>query len=512
MPPLGLSLHPVAGETGWPWHLKLLAGVWLAIFVLYWRDAADMATIWWTSSTYGHCLFLPPLIGWLVWQRRDELTKIAPRFWWAGLVWMAAGAFCWALGDASSLGVIRQGALILMLQGAVAALLGRAATLGLLFPLFYAFFMVPVGSELEPSLQLLTARMAVGLLHLFAIPAHLESIFITIPTGYFKVAEACSGAKFLVAMAAYGVLVCAVCFRSWPRRVLFLAGALVICMAANGVRAFATIYVAHLTTTDAAVGFDHVIYGWLFFAFVMLLVMALAWPFFDRRPDDQAIDGAGIDARYGQAGTGLPLGVAVAGVLALIIAPVFWSHLSAQRGQAELVSPPLPEIAGWQRMALPMRYPWKPRFDGANYQLQARYQDTHGHQVDLFIAAYDRQEEGRELIGFGQGAADPDSKWVWSAAAPAPANGRGEEITAPGPVVRHVVSFYRIGDAPLTGSKATVKLDMMKAKLLGRDQRAIAILISAEETDHASADAAIAAFLQALGDPVILARNGVERR
>jgi len=496
----------------WRRHLWLLGGVWLAILALYWRDAADMVTIWWTSSTYGHCLFLPFLIGWLVWHRRAELAKITPRFWGAGLLWMAAGAFCWALGDAASLGVIRQGALVLMLQGAVPAMLGRAAARGLLFPLFYAFFMVPVGSELEPLLQILTAHIAVALLHLFAIPAHLEGIFITIPTGYFKVAEACSGAKFLVAMAAYGVLVCALCFRSWWRRALFLAGALVTCMLANGVRAFGTIYVAHRTTIDAAVGFDHVVYGWLFFACVMGLVMALAWPFFDRRPEDRAIDGAATEARHGQKGTGLPLTVTLPVALMLPLAPPLWSRLSMPDGQAVLLAPAAPEIAGWQRTVLRMRYPWKPRFDGADYQLQARYRDAHGHEVDLVIAAFGRQAEGRELIGFGQGAADPDSKWAWSAAAPAPAHARGEEITAPGPVVRHVVSFYRVGDAPLTGSEAAIKLDMMKARLLGGDQRAVAILISAEQTDDAPAQDAIRAFLRALGDPLPLARHAVERR
>lgn len=192
---------------GWRAHLTLVGGLALAVVVLFHHDAIDMARIWWTSSTYGHCLFIPPLIGWLVWQRAGVLAQLDPATWGAGLAWLAGGALLWLLGDAASLGVLRHGGLIVMLQGVVAASLGPQVTRGLLFPLFYAFFLVPVGSELEPALQLLTAKMAMGLLGLVGIPAHIEGVFITTPTGYFKVAEACSGAKFVVAMAAYGVLV-----------------------------------------------------------------------------------------------------------------------------------------------------------------------------------------------------------------------------------------------------------------------------------------------------------------
>ena len=120
--------------------------------------------------------------------------------------------------------------------------------------------------------------------------------------------------------------------------------------------------------------------------------------------------------------------------------------------------------------------------------------------VDLAIIAYERQEEGRELVGFGQGAADPDSEWVWSSPAPAPPGARGEQITAPGPVVRHVVSYYVVGGNAPTGSRPGVKIATMKARLLGQDQRAVAILISAEEGQGRPADAAIPAFLNDLGD------------
>ena len=148
-------------------------------------------------------------------------------------------------------------------------------------------------------------------------------------------------------------------------------------------------------------------------------------------------------------------------------------------------------------------------FDGADHVVSGRYRNADGQLVDLAIATYARQAEGRELVGFAQGAADPDSQWVWSSPAPAPADGLGEQITAPGPVVRHVVTVYAVGDGALTGSKPAVKLATLKARLLGRDQRAVAILISAEQRDGQDADAAIAAFRADLGAMRLLADRAI---
>ncbi|MDB5683439.1 MAG: transrane protein EpsH, partial [Sphingomonas bacterium] len=242
----------------WRGHLCVLAGAAMAILLLFRGDAADMVGLWWNSSTFNHCLFVLPIIGWLVWQRIPALAALRPRAWAPGLLIVAAGAFGWLLGDAAGVALARQAGVVMMIQGAVVACLGPAVARGLLFPLAYALFLVPAGEELVPMLQTLTAKMCMALLALVGVPAHIEGVFITISNGYFEVAEACSGVKFLVAMAAYSALVANVCFRSALRRTLFVAAALALPIVANGLRAWGTIYVAHLTDSDFAAGFDHV--------------------------------------------------------------------------------------------------------------------------------------------------------------------------------------------------------------------------------------------------------------
>jgi EpsI family protein len=301
-------------------------------------------------------------------------------------------------------------------------------------------------------------------------------------------------------MAAYGTLVCNVCFRSWSRRAIFLTSALLICVLANGVRAFATIYVGYLYDVNAASGFDHVVFGWVFFALVMAIVMASAWPFFDRGPNELSFDPRAIQGEVGKPVSPHPIWAAALGII--LLAPI-WSSVAAGRS-VDLASVSPPTVQGWQLSKAPMSYPWKPRYAGADSTGQWRYENDLGQVVDLAIATYGRQSEGHELVGFGQGAVDPQSEWTWSSPAPAPDDAMGEQITAPGKAVRNVVTYYSVGSS-IMGSAGAVKLATLKARLFASDQRAAAILVSAEEKSGNPANEAIEAFLLDLGDPKDLA-------
>lgn len=488
-----------AADSAWRRQLEMLGLAVLAILLLFWSDAADMAAIWWNSSTYNHCLLVPPLVFWLAWQRRQELARLTPQVWLPGLAIVCAGAFAWLLGYAGGIGLGRHAGLVLMLQGSAVTLLGKAVARGLAFPIFYLLFAIPFGDELVPVMQTVTAELAMALLGLTGIPAHLEGVFITTPIGYFEVAEACAGVKFLVAMLALGALVANLCFRSWQRRLIFMIAAILVPIIANGVRAWAIIYVAEGSGVDIAAGVDHVVYGGIFFAIVIALILGLAWRWFDRKPgepffDPQALQPAGTQAdppRRTWQGAGL--------VVAIAALPMLWSAATAAAGRAEVSADfRLPDVPGWTRIGAASGRPWQPHYAGADLLRIGHYRNAAGQEVTLAIAAYARQEEGRELIGFGQGAVAPDSGWAWTAGAQAPPGGRGETIVSHGEL-REVVSFYRVGDS-LTGSAMGVKLETMEARLLGGSQRAVAVLVSAPApATGASPRPAIDAFLAALG-------------
>jgi exosortase A len=460
----------------WRSHLVALAAAAAAILALFARDAADIAAIWWNSDTFNHCLLVLPIIAWLVWQRLPELRALAPRAWAPGLALVAAGGAGWLLGEAGNVALLRHFGLVAMLQGAVVACLGRPVARGLAFPLSYAFFLVPFGEELMAPLQTLTARMSMDLLALTGVPAHLDGIFISTPSGLFRVAEACSGVKFVVAMAALGTLAANLCFRSWPRRLLFVAFGLAVSVLANGVRAFGTIYLAYRTDNEMAVGVDHIVYGWIFFAIVIALIMAAGWRFFDRAPNARWFDPADLQPRGAEPGRAAGAARMAAIAVALAAIAPLWSGAVAAAGTRNVPDIALPEVPGWTR--LPAGREWQPHYSGADRVHLARYRDSAGRQVDLALVVFARQSEGRELVGYAQGAADPDGAWSWTGDTAPPANGKAERIGSHGKV-REVASFYRVGRV-LTGSSTRVKLETVRTRLLGGPQRAVAVLVAAE--------------------------------
>lgn len=474
----------------WGRHCVALAAAVVSILMLFARDAGAMVHQWWNSSSYGHCLFILPLVGWLVWQRRHEVVQVEPRAWVPGLAALGVAAFVWLIGEAASVSLIRQAALVGMVQATVLTLLGPAVFRALLFPLFYLVFLIPVGDEIVPAMQTITAKMTMVLLHVAQVPAHIDGVFITIPNGWFEVAEACAGVKFLVAMIAYGALVANVCFKSWTRRVAFMALCVVAPILANGVRAFATIYAAHLTSVKAATGFDHIVYGWLFFAFVMLSVMAISWRFFDRRIGDPALTEMPVAI-----GKARPAGFIAVAAIGIALLPVFWNGTVIAAGRQALPNPvDLPIVAGWTRDAHIDGYPWQPRFDGADHVLFGRYRNAQGRAVDVAIALFGWQGDGREIVSHGQGAVDATNKWAWTEDVAAPEGGKAERMLAPGKHVREAISFYVLGGGA-TGDVMTVKLRTMRDRLLGSEQAVAVVIVSATDADRPAIDA----FLAALG-------------
>lgn len=479
----------------------LVALAWAILIGVFWHDWADMARQWWDSSTYNHILLVPAIIGWLIHQRWHQLARFAPVVWWPGLVLLAGSLLVWLLGSFSGLNLLRHAGVVAILPAIAALTLGPRLMAALAFPMAYMVFLVPFGDELVPPLQMITAWLTIQLTHLSGIPAAVNGVFIDTPAGLFEVAEACSGVKFLIAMVALGTLVANVCFVSWKRRILFMALAIIAPIIANGIRAWATIYVAQSVGAEVAGGFDHIVYGWLFFAVVIALVIGSAWRWFDRSIDADLVDEAALAAsprldRLAQQ--------TIRGRFALFAAIVLCGGtLAWAAGAARLTAPVakqifLPDVPGWTRIDYAPTVWWEPRATGADHRLLGRYSDAQGRTVDVFLAVYAAQTDGREAGGFGEGALRPDSDWAWTGPGAPVANAQVDRLLAQGRVGRTAETYYRIGSL-LSGSNSRLKLANMADRILLRPRPTLLLILSAEESGAAPANAALSAFRQASG-------------
>ena len=293
MPPdraaLGAPRGAEAVRTPAVWHgaLAALAAAAAALVLVTGREWGEMLHQWWNIDTYNHLLLVPLIIAWLVMLKSGELARIVPRAFAPGLLALAVALALWWWGRASGINLIAHAGAVGALQAAVVTVLGLRASVLLALPIGFGVFLVPFGDEIIPPLQYLTADIAIALTRWSGIEASIAGLHIATPAGLFIVAEACSGVKFLIAMVTLGVLVCFTRFASWSRRALFIAACIIVPILANGVRAFTTIYVAQFIGAERATGFDHIVYGWVFFAIVVALLLGGAWRFFEREPEAQ---------------------------------------------------------------------------------------------------------------------------------------------------------------------------------------------------------------------------------
>lgn len=289
MPPETATLAPAPAAAGLPaaWRAPLTALALAALALVAVTAGAWGAMLhqWWNIDTYNHLLLVPFIVAWLVALKERELASLAPQPFAPALLAVAGALGLWAGGERLGIDLVAQAGAVLALQSAVVTVLGLRVSLVLAVPLAFACFLVPFGDEIIAPLQYLTADIAIALTRWSGVAARIEGIHIHTPAGLFIVAEACSGVKFLIAMVQLGVLVCAVRLERWRVRIAFMAACIIVPILANGVRAFATILVAQVIGAERATGFDHIVYGWIFFAIIVALLLGAAWRFATRESE-----------------------------------------------------------------------------------------------------------------------------------------------------------------------------------------------------------------------------------
>lgn len=320
-----------------------------AVVLFFWSTSSAMVATWNSSGNYSHGFLVVPAFVWLVWRRRHELARlpIEPS-WWALLPLAAVGAL-WLAGHWMALALPAELAIVAMVPLAVASTLGIAWVQALAFPLAFLFFAVPLGESLVPTLMDWTADFTVVALKLSGVPVYRDGLHFEIPSGRWSVVDSCSGIRYLFACLATSSLYAWVIYRSTVRRLTFVGLSALIAVLANWLRAYGIVMLGHLSNNEIATGTDHLIYGGLFFAFVMALIVLLGalWRE-DSRPE--APPPAAALAQPRLPGPARDRGGRIKGALATLAMLSIWPAISLGSGSPRerlVVAPGLQPQAGW---------------------------------------------------------------------------------------------------------------------------------------------------------------------
>ena len=398
--------------------LLILSGSIILLLSFYWSTALSIGTAWLRSDTYAHGFLIIPIVLYIFWQQRQCLLKLNIHSWYWGLAILLVICAIWLIGNSADVLIVQQLALVAMIPALFLTILGKQALWAFAFPLAYLFFAVPIGEGLVPTLQHVTAYFTVKALQFSGIPVLLEGFHITIPSkedplGWdrFLVAEACSGSRYLLASVALGCLFAYLTYRSPWRRLAFIGFAIVLPIIANGIRAYSIVMIAHLSNMKYAIGVDHLIYGWVFFGFIILLMFWIGSKW--REPDVDTEHGDTISAQQPSSNSSsyLLLITAISALLITATGPLgaHWLNRTENFSNLSLTLPQPPP--SWPNPQAGIEN-WQPQFIGTDNTLEATYFSPEGQPIYLYIAYYPREYQGAELINSGNYLFD-DERWQY---------------------------------------------------------------------------------------------------
>ena len=366
----------------------------------------------------------------------------------------------------------------------------------------YLLLAVPFGEALIPPLIDFTADFTVKALQLTGIPVYREGSFFSIPSGNWSVVEACSGLRYLIASFTLGTLYAYLTYRSLKRRLIFIALSVIVPIIANGIRAYLIVMTGHLSDMTLAVGVDHLIYGWVFFGFVMLLLFWVG-SFWREDGDDkpkraESIAGSQPESCFSP--TGVPLRRVIYAAAAVLGIAVIWPAYAVylENMYSPAMQHPGLEIAGlsdkWEINSEGISG-WKPKYVGATAQLLQHYKDSKrpGRAVDLYISYYRNQQQGSELINSqnvlvaeNELENEPESKSRWRNVRhdTFPVSFGGQQQTINQNLIRSsstkllVWRWYWLGEE-ITASPYMAKLILARNKLLRKGDDGAEIIIAA---------------------------------
>ena len=390
------AMAPESRETPKAWMFATALALSTFVWLLGWygETAHSMAATWLRSDTFAHGFLIFPISAYLVWARREEVSRLNPTPHPLALPLLAGAGIAWLLGRASDSMVVEQYSFVLMIPLIVTIVLGNQVAKALAFPLFFLTFAVPTGEFLLPPLMTYTADFIVAALQATGIPVYREGLYLTIPSGNWSVVEECSGLRYLIASLTLGSLYGYLAYRSLARRLLFVALSIVVPIIANGLRAYMIVMIGHMSGMRLAVGIDHYIYGWVFFGFIMLL---LFWIGSFWREDAIVSKHSLLPEERPNPHTSPPgvLGASLAVAVVVAVWPAYAVFLDAPSPGVPALQVP-PETGGWEltngRLTEFAPHYLNPRAEVSQTYLKG------GRKVALYIAYYNHQRQGAELI------------------------------------------------------------------------------------------------------------------
>ncbi|MEK6334137.1 MAG: exosortase [Acidobacteriota bacterium] len=271
---------------------------------------------WWHDENYSHGLLIPFVIGYILWQERQQFRTLQPKpAVWLGIIGVAFSLLALWAGTAGAELFVQRFSLALMLVSVVIYFCGFQFLRRLIVPLSLLILAIPIPqivfNKIAFPLQLFASRCAVGAMSLLEIPVLRQGNVIELmPLGAttpkrLAVVEACSGIRSLMTLVTLAMVYAYFTrpkaappsdkdsgkriqeskpaigstlrsFGFWRSLILVIA-AVPIAILTNALRVSGTGVLAHYYGTRVADGFFHSFSGWVIYIVAAVLLLVTGW-------------------------------------------------------------------------------------------------------------------------------------------------------------------------------------------------------------------------------------------
>ena len=352
----------------------------------------------------------------LIWSQRAGLSLLPVRPYFPGLIGLAGVGIIWLGGELLLMRVLTQFAVLAMVPMVVLTLLGRHWFRATILTSLILLFALPMWGPIVPTLVNWTAEFVEVAIRVSGVPIYREGAFFVIPSGSWSIADACSGIAYLSTCAMLGILYAWTMYQSTIKRMAFVAGAILIGVVGNWIRAYLTIIIAHFSD-NRLLRDDHSTFGWILFAILLFLYFRLGWAWRDDVTENRLAGQLESETTlFAGESPERPSAFRIAAILAATVAslitfPAIELLLSARHQVQPVNIATIAPQSGWSAVDRPA-VEWTPALQSP-YRMRVQTFEKTGRRVDVYIGVFRNQNWDSKLVTVSNQLANPEnSDWT----------------------------------------------------------------------------------------------------
>ena len=232
---------------------------------------------WARSEEYAHAFLAVPIIGYMVWCKKDIFHKKQEGNIVFGLPLVIISIILYLISLQLQIPTVSSLTLVFTLISVLIYLAGFGAIKELITPIILLIIIIPIPNQIYSTitlpLQLKVSQVSEAIIHLLNIPVMREGNILHIPGRTFQVVEACSGLRSMITLLTLSLIMGYFMLTKAVLRVLLTCMSLPVAFFINIIRVVSLVLAYHYLKLDLAVGTPHTILGLVVFGIALVLLL-----------------------------------------------------------------------------------------------------------------------------------------------------------------------------------------------------------------------------------------------